>query len=130
MFETTDPDAEAAEAARAVLRHALVALTVDVTTDLLSGDLMDADRLALAEKRVRTLSVHRTTIEKIIMDDTLGPQTSTDDTDALRRELLGRLRRHADRLGVETLAERLRARGIDPASARVGPVGEDGPKTP
>ncbi len=123
-----DPPKE--EAARACLRLALFTLAVETTAALIHADWTDPEEAARIEKRVRVLSVHRTTLEKISMDDAVGTGFTAADTARLREELYGRLSRHADRLGIEELSRRLRARGIDPDSARVGPLGTVRPAAP
>ena len=85
----------------------------------------EPDQVALAERRGRIIGTHRTNVEKTVTgSDAREPSYTQEDTERLRRELERRLLRHVDALGREEAARRIRARGLDPADAGLGDLGE------
>lgn len=110
------------------LQASAVTLLVDQAAMLSELDWTVPEQVALAEKRGRILSVHRTNIEKILsVDSKIDHHTpDRDDTERLRQELHRRLVRHADRLGRPELARRLAERGIEPTGAWLASLGKDG----
>ena len=124
------------EAERTDLHRALTLLLIEQGAFLATLDWRDAEAVALAERRGRIIGTHRTNVEKLMPQADVSRDTtdedaplSDEDVAALRSSLHRRLVRHADRLGREELARRLRARGLDPDEAGLEFLASLGPAT-
>ena len=112
------------------LRQGLEALVCQQAAFLAGLDWQDSEQIALAEKRGRIIQVHRGNVEKTLgMDDNGQNKRNPDDpfdgdTEALKRELERRLRRHAEALGTEELLRRVRARGLTPPTLGLELLGQ------